>query len=117
MWPTLNGWLQRFSEILQLNKVKTSTAHVQYLKDQRKQITFHFFVSRKTSENRCISGFAYLPITTNLKCTVLLLQQDFYYTVITSDLSQRICGYQCSSEYSPVASFTKLTVACKFSCT
>ena len=38
---------------------------------------------------------------------------DFYYTVITSDLYQRIfpfCGYQCTSQALTVASFTKLTV-------
>ena len=46
----LQSAVQRFSEILQLNKAKTSTAHVQYLKDQRKNSFFAFFVSCKISD-------------------------------------------------------------------
>ena len=35
--------VQRFSEILRLNQVKTSTAHVQYLKDQTGKDRFLLF--------------------------------------------------------------------------
>ena len=64
------------------------------------------------SESQISSSFPHCIITVNLVKLATDKTLDFYYTVITNDLNERIflfCGY--TSAPFPVASFTKLTVA------
>ena len=98
-----------------LESVQCNSAHSKPLKMFGHTCTFNscwiMVEQRENPLDRCLNWPDNVLWLTEHWCTVNLVKLatdktlDFYYIFVTSDLSQRICGYQCSSESSPCCKF------------